>query len=67
MGCKNVKQRKRWRNGTILKNLSHINPLLPMDKFFCQSLKHLNKGQEGFRDKSEAWKAAFSVRSITEF
>ena len=29
--------------------------------------KTLNKAQEGFRDESEVWKAAFPVRSIREF
>jgi len=27
----------------------------------------LNKGQEGFRDEPEAWKAAFPVHSTKEF
>jgi len=69
VGCRHAnKKRRRQRKGTALKilKITYVNPL-PIDEILLGwSLKH-NKGQEGFRDKSEAWKAAFPALSIREF
>ena len=62
---KNQKKMEKW--DYFEKNKNYLNPL-PMDKiFFWSVFKTLNKGQEGFTDKSKAWKATFPMRSIREF
>jgi len=53
------KKMEKWDYFEKFKN--HLNPL-PMDKILLG--QSLNKSQEGFSDKSEAWKAAFPMHSI---